>query len=295
MAQLPADSLALTRHASGQVDAIYTKGETVYRLEAVTTQYAACSCLHSIDGNFCKHQLKALQLLYAPDSTSMVEQQQEQQQQRFRTVCVRALGTDFGCTGGCSADDISVLIDRLSREFLPRTAIVDSSSPARADAGAEELFRPSTPPHPSASARAAPPQLTPGKAFLADAARQKRALDDLYATLTDPNTDHNLRRRLGPELGAMIARSAMLIERNKAGSSNDPLCLTAMPFNVPDAPQTVHRHRSAAEPSRQAKARSATACAVTDGAAVQAQPFCRTAASQARQANKPSKALLCAA
>jgi hypothetical protein len=53
MAQLPADRVKLIQHASVQVDTIYTKGEFVYRLQALTTQYAACSCLRSIDGNFC--------------------------------------------------------------------------------------------------------------------------------------------------------------------------------------------------------------------------------------------------
>jgi hypothetical protein len=73
----------------------------VYRLQALTTQYEsycvghtsyiihpacailydailydACSCQHSIDGNFCKHQLLALQQLYHSDSRSVPEHQQ---------------------------------------------------------------------------------------------------------------------------------------------------------------------------------------------------------------------------
>jgi hypothetical protein len=84
MAQLPADNVKLIQHASGQVDATCTKGETVYRLQALTTQYATCSCLHSIDGNFCKHQLLALEQLYLSDSWSVPEHEQ-----RFRAVCPR--------------------------------------------------------------------------------------------------------------------------------------------------------------------------------------------------------------
>jgi hypothetical protein len=78
----------------------------MYRLQALTTQCAACSCLHSIDGNFCKHQLLALQQLYLSDSWSVPEHQQ-----RFRALCAHALGTDFECAGGCSADNISALIN----------------------------------------------------------------------------------------------------------------------------------------------------------------------------------------
>jgi hypothetical protein len=83
MAQLPADIVKLIQHASVQVDATCTKGETVYRLQGLTTQYAA-SCLHSIEGNFCKHQLLALQQLYLSYSWSVPEHQQ-----RFRALCVR--------------------------------------------------------------------------------------------------------------------------------------------------------------------------------------------------------------
>jgi hypothetical protein len=222
----------------------------VYRLQAFTTQYAACSCLHSIDDNFCKHQLLALQQLRLSDSQSVPEHQQ-----RFRALCVRALGTDFEQVGSCSADNISALINTLSQTFPPRTAISNSVSTSAAG----ELLRPSTPPHPSRSARAAPPKLTPGKAFLGDAPRQKRALNDLYATLQDPDTDHDLRRQLGPQLQHVLAQGQLLIEQRKVRGSAKPLCLIAKPFNVLDEPQTVKRNRSAAEASRsRAKAVPAT-------------------------------------
>jgi hypothetical protein len=240
MAQLPADNVKLIQHAGVQVAATYTKGETVHRLQALTTQYAACSCLLSIDGNFCKHQLLALQRLYLSDSQSVPEHQQQ-----FRALCVRALGTDFERVGGCSADNISFLISILSQTFPPRTAITNIVSTSAAG----ELLRPSTPPHPSCSACAVPPKLTPGKAILTDAPCQKRARDDLYATLQDPNTDHDLRRQLRPQLQHVLAQ-AQLIEQCKVRESANPLCLIETPFNVPDEPQTVKHNRSAAEASR---------------------------------------------
>jgi hypothetical protein len=100
MAKLPAENVKLIQHVSIQVGATYTKGETVYKLQALTTQYAECSCLHSIDGNFCKHQLLALQQLYLSDSWSMPEHQQ-----RFRALCVRVLGTDFERGSWCGMRD----------------------------------------------------------------------------------------------------------------------------------------------------------------------------------------------
>jgi hypothetical protein len=151
---------------------------------------------------------------------------------------------------------------------------------------AGELLRPSTPPHPSRSARAAPPKLTPDKAFLADAPRQNRALDDLCATLQDPDTDHDLRWKLGPQLQHVLAQAQLLIEQRKVRGGANPLCLIATPFNVPDEPQTVKHNRSAAEASRcRAKAVPATPLR-SQRAAAQAQPFCKNAASVAHQANK---------
>jgi hypothetical protein len=199
-------------------------------------------------------------------------------------LCVRALGADFEREGGCSAGNISALIHILRQTFSPRT----TSSPSAAG----ELLRPSTPLHPSRSARAAPQTLTPGKAFLADAPRQKRALDDLYATLQDPDTDHDLRRQLGPQLQHVLAQAQLLIEQRKVRGSANPLCLIATPFNVPAEPQTVKRNQSAAEVSRsRAKAVPATPHEVTKGAAAQAQPFCKNAASVAHQADKLPKTL----
>jgi hypothetical protein len=111
MAQLTTDSLALIQRECGRVDASYTSGDNVYHMEAVSTAYAACSCLHSIDGSFCKHQLLALRQLYVASAHSV------QQDLRFRAICVRTLGTDFGRSGGCSSTDISVLIAQLSCDF----------------------------------------------------------------------------------------------------------------------------------------------------------------------------------
>jgi hypothetical protein len=137
-----------------------------------------------------------------------------------------------------------------------------------------------------------PPKLTPGKVFLADASCQKRALDDLYATLQDPDTDHDLRRQLGPQLQHVLAQAQLLIQQRKLRGSANPLCLIATPFDVPDEPQTVKRNRSAAEVSRsRVKAVPATPHEITKGAAAQAQPFCKNAASVACQAHKLPKTL----
>jgi hypothetical protein len=195
----------------------------------LNTQYAACSCLHSIDGNFCRHRLLALQQLYLSDCRSLHEFQQ-----RFRALCVCALGTDFEREGGSSADNISAPINTLSQTFSPRTAIATSVSTSAAG----ELLRPSTPPHPSGSARAAPPKLTPGKGFLADAPRQKRALDDLICNATGHDRDHDQRRQLGPQLQHVLVQAQLLIEQRKVRGSANPLCLIATPFNVPDELQT---------------------------------------------------------